>query len=128
MEAVVQVLSALSEHSGKETGIVKSLKLAVGDVDERVSEKKVLKQGRLPVNSLLRSTPISRNSPVRYAPTTPTLSEKVQPPVATVAGVRTIVLLPPFMTTLCVNALLTSPHRSLPAAARSHGAGDRVAS
>ena len=29
MEAVVQVLSALSEHSGKETGIVKSLKLAM---------------------------------------------------------------------------------------------------
>ena len=63
--AVVHVLSALSEHSGKEMGIVKSLRLAVGDVDDRVSEKKVLKQGTLPTpKRLSRSTPISRNSPV----------------------------------------------------------------
>ena len=55
---------ALSEHRGKETGGVKSLRLAVAEVDERVSAKKVLKQGILLPKILLRSTAISRNSPV----------------------------------------------------------------
>jgi hypothetical protein len=43
----VHALVTLIEQKGNETGVVKSLKLAFTDVDERVSEKKVLKQGRL---------------------------------------------------------------------------------
>ena len=61
---VVQDLETLKEHNGNEIGVVKSLRLADNDVDERVSEKKVLKQGTLSPKIALRSTPISRNSPV----------------------------------------------------------------
>src|SRR5215831_13646707 len=63
-DAVVHDLLTLSEQSGNETGMVKSLKVAPSEVDERVSEKKVLKQGAPFGNSVgsFRSMAISRNS------------------------------------------------------------------
>src|SRR5215472_5965239 len=61
--ALVHFLVAVIEHSGKETGVVKSLRVALGVVEERLSAKKVLKQGADP-NKLVKSRPTSRNSPV----------------------------------------------------------------
>jgi len=58
ISAPVQAFVTFMEHSGKETGRVKSLRLAVGDVEDRVSEKKVLKQGRLEPKIALRFTAI----------------------------------------------------------------------
>ncbi len=62
MEALVQLLVAVIEHSGNEAGVVKSLRVAVGEFEARVSAKKVEKQGAL-ANIVFRSKPISRNSP-----------------------------------------------------------------
>src|SRR5579864_6526892 len=77
----------VTEHSGNEAGNVRSLKLAETEVEDRVSDMKVLKQGVAPPNraGLLRLTPSSRNSPVANE-LLPLVSKKLQPPVATRAG------------------------------------------
>src|SRR6266496_2603132 len=62
--APVQVLVMLAPHSGNDTGGVRSLKVAVGEFEERVSAMKVLKQGRPPGKITLRSTPPSSSSPL----------------------------------------------------------------
>src|SRR5215469_2895900 len=49
-------------HSGNEVGVVKSLRVEVIEVEERVSAKKVVKHGAV-VKIVFKSKPISRNSP-----------------------------------------------------------------
>jgi len=61
--AMSQLLFMITPHSGNEIGGVKSLRVAVGEFEDRVSAKNVLKQG-IPLGKItFRSTPPSRSSP-----------------------------------------------------------------